>query len=73
MNVPIVGRFLDERFFMHRLRSTSIAGVTGAILAIALFAYHFYVDHAWNWDLFAVAATVVVVKVGLMTWYSLTD
>lgn len=73
MNVPILGRLLDERFFTHRLRSTSIAGVIGAMLAIALFAYRFYVDHVWSWDLFAVAVTVAVVKVGMMTWYALTD
>jgi hypothetical protein len=72
MNLPILGA-LDERFFAHRLRSTSIAGVAGAILAIVLFAWHFYIDHYWDWDLFAVGVTVVVLKVGLMIWYRLTD
>ena len=73
MNLPILGRVLDERFFTHRRRSTSIAGVVGALLAIALFAYRFYIDHLWSWDLLAVALTVVVVKVALMIWYRLTD
>ncbi|HEY0592114.1 MAG TPA: hypothetical protein VGE86_07005 [Thermoanaerobaculia bacterium] len=73
MNLPILGRALDERFFAHRLRSTSIAGVLGALVAVALFAYRFYVDHVWSWDLMAVAGTVVVVKVALMIWYRLTD
>ncbi len=73
MNLPILGRALDERFFTHRLRSTSIAGVLGTLLAIALFAYRFYADHVWSWDLLAVALTAVVAKVALMIWYRLTD
>jgi len=73
MNLPIFGRFLDERFFDHRRRSTSIAGIIGGVLAILLFAYRFYVDHVWSWDLFAVGATVAGVKVALMAWYYLTD
>jgi hypothetical protein len=64
---------IDERFLTHRLRSTSIAGVTGGFVAIGLFAYRHYVDHFWSWDLFAVGATVAVVKLVLMLWYRFTD
>ena len=73
MKLPILGRLLDERFFTHRLRSTSIAGIVGTVLAVALFEYRLFVDHVWSWDLLAVAVTVVVVKISLMTWYWLTD
>ncbi len=73
MNVPILGRFIDERFLQHRLRSTSVAGIAGALLALGLWAYHFFAQRIWNWELFAVAATVAVVKLILMTWYRLTD
>ena len=73
MNLPIVGRAVDERFLTHRLRATSIAGVTGGILAILLFAYRFYFNHIWSWDLFAVAVTIVAVKLAVMAWYFSKD
>jgi hypothetical protein len=73
MNVPILGRFIDERFLQHRLRSTSVAGIAGALLALGLWAYHFFAQGILNWELFAIAATVAVVKVILMIWYRITD
>lgn len=73
MNVPILGRFIDERFLQHRLRSTSVAGIAGALLALGLWAYHFCAHRIWNWELFAIAATVAIVKVILMIWYRVTD
>ena len=71
--MSLLARFFDERFLMHRLRSTSTAGMSGGALAILLFAWRYYVDHLWSWDLFAVAVTVVTIKVALMLWYRLTD
>jgi hypothetical protein len=38
MNVPLLGRSIDERFLTHRLRSTSLAGVIGGVTTILLFA-----------------------------------
>lgn len=73
MNIPFFGRAIDERFLTHRLRSTSIAGVVGGMVAIGLFAYRYYHDNFWSWDLFAVGATIVVVKLAVLTWYLLTD
>jgi len=73
MNIPIVGSLVDERFLKHRLQSTSTAGIVGAILAIVLFEYRYFVKHVWSWDLFAVAVTMVVVKLALMAWYRMTD
>ena len=71
--MKILNRVIDERFLTHRLRSTSIAGVIGGVVAISLFAYRFYIDHIWSWDLLAVGLTIVAVKLALMTWYFLTD
>jgi len=65
--------FIDERFLEHRRRSTSLAGIAGGLLATALWTYHYYFDHVWNWDLFAVAVTIAVVKLALMLWYRATD
>jgi hypothetical protein len=73
MNIPFIGKAVDERFLNHRLRSTSLAGVIGGLVAIALFAYRFYVNRTWSWDLFIVVATIVGVKLAMMTWYLLTD
>jgi hypothetical protein len=72
MNVPFFGRLLDERFFEFRRRSTSVAGIAAAELSLLLFLYRYYADHVFQWDLLAVGATFVVVKLGLMTWYYLT-
>jgi hypothetical protein len=63
----------DERFLNHRLRSTSLGGIIGGGVAIGLFAYRYYVNGIWSWDLLAVAVTIVVVKWAVLTWYLLTD
>ncbi len=73
MRIPLLGWQIDERFLTHRRRSTSAAGVIGTLFALGLFAYRFYVDHLWSWDLFAVVATFIAIKLTLMTWYFLTD
>jgi hypothetical protein len=61
-------RIFDERFLEHRKRSTSTAGIVCAVLE-----FRYFVDHRWNWDLFAVGVAFVGVKLALMTWYYLTD
>ncbi len=73
VNLPLVGRAVDERFLNRRLRATSLGGVIGGVVAILLFAWHFYVNHTWNWDLFIVVATILGVKMSVMAWYLLTD
>ena len=73
MKVPLVGMRFDERFLTHRLRSSSTAGITGGVVATLLFAYRYYVNHVWSWDLLAVSLTVIAVKWGLMLWYRLSD
>lgn len=73
MRIPFFGRAFDERFLSHRLRSTSLGGVIGGVVAAGLFAYRYYHDHFWSWDLFTVAVTIVLVKWAVLTWYLLTD
>lgn len=72
MKLPILST-IDERFLMHRLRSTSIGGIAGALLAAAIFYYQLFVNHVPRWDLFAVVATVAVVKIAVLIWYRFTD
>jgi hypothetical protein len=76
MSNPILNRLfgsrIDERFLNHRLRSTSLAGIIGGVSASLLFAYRFYVNHVWSWDLLAIALIIVGVKMAMMLWYVLT-
>lgn len=73
MKIPGIGVTVDERFLNHRLRSSSLAGIVGALVAIVLFEYRYYANHVWSWDLLAVAITFVVVKLAVMAWYRLKD
>jgi hypothetical protein len=71
--VSILSRIFDERFLVHRLRSTSMAGITAGAGSLLLFEYRYFVNHTVNWDLLAVGCTFVAVKLALMTWYSVKD
>lgn len=73
MRIPILGTEIDERFFRHRQRSTSIAGLVGAWVAVGIFAYRYFANGVMNWDLIAVVAAMGAVKLALMTWYFITD
>jgi hypothetical protein len=66
-------KLFDERFFEHRRRSTSLAGVTAGFVATGLFGWRYFIEHRWSQDLFVVVLVLVVVKVAMMTWYTLTD
>jgi hypothetical protein len=66
-----VGSLIDERFLDHRRRSTSVGGMAGALVAGGFFAYQFYGLHVLRWDLFAVIATMAVVKLSVLAWYRL--
>jgi hypothetical protein len=71
--MSILSRWIDERFLTHRQQSSSVAGMIGGALALLLFLYRYYANHVMSWDLLAVGATVVAVKLALMVWYFLTD
>jgi hypothetical protein len=71
--VSFLRRIFDERFLSHRQRSTSTAGIACAALALVLFEYRLIVSHVARWDLLAVGATFVVVKLSLMAWYAFRD
>lgn len=71
--MSFLNRLVDERFWSHRRRSTSAAGIACAGLALLLFLYRYYINHVVSWDLLAVGLTFLGAKVALMTWYYLTD
>jgi len=58
---------------MHRLRATSIASIAGIVVAMGFFVYHAWVEHRYDWELFAVGVTMAAVKQGLMAWYRFTN
>jgi hypothetical protein len=64
---------VDERFLEHRRRSTGVAGLAGALLAVALFEYRLFHDHTIRWDLLSVVVLMVAVKMSLMLWYRFND
>jgi hypothetical protein len=69
--IPILGKFVDERFLDHRRRSSSVAGIATALLAIVFFDYRLIHDHFWSWDLMAIAIAFVIIKMSMFTWYRL--
>ena len=52
--MSFLSRWVDERFLTHRVRSTSTAGIAVAVGSILTFAYRFYIDHVWDWEMAAV-------------------
>lgn len=73
MKVPVLGINVDERFQQHRLRSTSLAGIAGAVTAGCCFEYHLIRQHVIRWELVAVILIMVAVKFAAMAWYHFTD
>ena len=67
--IPILGKYVDERFLEYRRRSTALAGIAGALVAVGLFEYHYFHDHFISWDLLAVALSMVLVKMTMIVWY----
>jgi hypothetical protein len=65
--------FIDERFFEHRRRSTSTAGIATGVAATLLWFYHYVADHIFNWELLGLALLFVAIKLSLMVWYRLKD
>lgn len=72
MKLPIVGT-IDERFLMHRLRSTSIAGNASVIVTAGFFFHSIWAKNVIRWDLFAIIATAAIVKLAVLIWYRFTD
>jgi len=67
--IPVLSKYVDERFLDYRRRSSSLAGIVGALVAVALFEYRYFHDHIVSWDLLAVALAMVIVKMTMMVWY----
>ncbi len=64
---------MDERFIMHRYKSTSHAGVVGAVLMGAWFMYERLAQHQNRWDLLIILGAMAVTKQSLLLWYRHKD
>ncbi len=72
MIARFLSKFADERFLMHRLRSTSIAGMATVLVTAGFFFWHLF-HHQIEWELFAIVMTSAVVKVSCMLWFRSHD
>jgi hypothetical protein len=64
---------LDERFVLHRFKSTRFAVLVGTILMFAIFTYHIVKHDVIRWDLFAVMLAMALAKVGAMIYLRRTN
>ena len=64
---------MDERYLMHRLRSTSLAGIAGAVALGAWTLYQYYAKNIFRWDLFIILMIIGLVKIVAMAYYRGTN
>jgi hypothetical protein len=64
---------MDERQALHRYKSTSHAGVAGAVLMGVWFFYEQVGRGIFRMDLLAIMLAMLVVKLSAMAWYRVRD
>jgi hypothetical protein len=64
---------VDERFLIHRLRSTRWAAIVGAVTVGAFMSYELLVQGTLNWRMLAVLIAMGVTKWIAMLYYHKTD
>ncbi|MCX5752089.1 MAG: hypothetical protein NTW97_00425 [Candidatus Krumholzibacteria bacterium] len=64
---------LDERFIMHRFKSTRLAVLVGTAMLLAFFTYHAVANKTIRWDLFSVMVAMAVAKICAMLYYHRTN
>ncbi|MFC1569301.1 hypothetical protein ACFL4L_03635 [bacterium] len=64
---------MDERFLIHRLRSTSLAGIIGAVALGVWTLYQYYAKDIFRMDLFIILLIMGVVKVTAMLIFRRTN
>ena len=62
----------DERFIMHRFRSTRLAMLVGVLMIALWFNYELLINSQWRFDLLIILAAIAVTKVGAMIYYHAT-
>ena len=64
---------LDERFVLHRYKSTRFAVLVGMIVLFALFTYDAVAHEIIRWDLFGISGSIALAKVFAMLYYRRTN
>lgn len=71
--IPILKKYVDERFLDHRRRSSSIAGFSMLFAALCIFEYRAIFEHIISWDMVALILIFGVVKMSICLWLGLHD
>lgn len=61
----------DERFIMHRLRSSRFALIVMVLMTAVWLEYEFFINDRMRWDLFIILCASAVAKLGSMIYYRL--
>lgn len=64
---------LDERFILHRYKSTRFAVLVGLVVLFALFAYDAVAHDIIRWDLLGISGAIALAKVCAMLYYRRTN
>jgi hypothetical protein len=64
---------VDERFIMHRYKSTRIAMTVGMVLIVGWFTYEMLANDVARWDLFLILAAMALTKVSAMIYFRVTQ
>jgi hypothetical protein len=64
---------LDERFVMHRFKSTRAGLVAGLLVMFAWLNYDMWANDMIRWDYLAILGAMAVVKVATMIHLQRTD
>lgn len=66
-------RLLDERFVLHRYKSTSHASVAAALVMGGWYLYELYVNRVIRWDFLIIMGVMALVKTVFLVWYRIRD
>ena len=61
----------DERFIMHRLKSSRFALIVMVLTTAVWFEYELIVNGQIRWDLIIILSTSAIAKLGSMVYYRL--
>ncbi len=64
---------VDERFLMHRLKSTRLAATVGLVMIVGWFAYEAYAHQVYYWHLLIIGTAMAISKLVAMAYYRWTD
>ncbi len=64
---------MDERYLMHRYKSTSHAAMVAAVAMAGTLIYDLVKEGTLRWDLHWILIAMAVTKVAFMLYYRRTD